>query len=150
MIEDENCNGNTTGGNMIDNQFSQYSFSIPDGNTLVLRIITHIEDRDEELAFDWIRLVAESVTNCMANAGEVIGNSTSLCTGESLDVEYFGFQDDPQYTQLLLVVGDDGAVVHSTASNAINFDLPGVYSIYAYNFLNKQRGNIRSDLVKSD
>ncbi|MEO1713321.1 MAG: hypothetical protein AAFU60_08300, partial [Bacteroidota bacterium] len=54
MVSDPNCDGNNTTGTVLNNAFAEYSFAIPDGNYLILEIITHIEDKNEELAFDYV------------------------------------------------------------------------------------------------
>lgn len=132
---DPNCSGNNTTGTMLDNAFAEYSFSIPNGNSLTLELITHIEEENEELAYDWLRVVAETVSICEASAGTLAGPTTSICTGETIGVEVIGNQTDPAYTQAYLIVDDQENVVSIQYGNPLAFNTPGVFTVYAYNFL---------------
>lgn len=56
------CSGNGTDGTFVDNNFTEYTFSIPTGGTsLDLRIEISSNSGDSEIAFDNIRLEATTI-----------------------------------------------------------------------------------------
>jgi hypothetical protein len=62
LHHDPDCDGNGGEGAMLTNSFIERTFSIPDGDFLTLRIETHADLGNEEVAFDWIRIEATTVT----------------------------------------------------------------------------------------
>jgi hypothetical protein len=62
LHHDTDCDGDGGEGAMLTNTFIERSFSIPDGDFLTLRIETHADLGNEEVAYDWIRVEATTIT----------------------------------------------------------------------------------------
>ncbi|MCB0705034.1 MAG: T9SS type A sorting domain-containing protein [Saprospiraceae bacterium] len=61
LHHDPNCDGDGGEGDLMSGALTEYSFSIPDGTTLTLKIEVYMDAAEEEIAFDWFRLYAVTV-----------------------------------------------------------------------------------------
>ena len=59
---DPNCDGDGGEGTLLTATLSEFTFEIPDGQSLDLRIRVHMDAASEEIAFDWFRVEALSET----------------------------------------------------------------------------------------
>jgi hypothetical protein len=137
LHHDPNCDGDGGEGQMLMNDFSEFSFAIPDGNSLALRIETHMDSGNEEIAYDHLRIEAQTVTpSCIAEAGTVPGSTQTICQGETLTIDVMGNQTDPAYTQVFLLVDDFTGEVYDIQSGPdLVFNTPGEINITSYNYL---------------
>jgi len=58
---DPNCDGDGGEGTLLTNTFQEFSFSIPDGSSVSLRIRVQVEAGNEEFAFDYFRIDAADI-----------------------------------------------------------------------------------------
>ena len=135
LHHDPNCDNDGGEGTMLTNEFAEFSFDIPDGNTLTLRIESHMDSGNEEIAYDWIRVEAQTVTNpCSAEAGTLSGSSETICAGETSMVTVSGNNLDADHTQVFLVADSDMNVTSIQTGMALSFADPGTYTVYSYNY----------------
>ncbi|MBR9920670.1 MAG: T9SS type A sorting domain-containing protein [Bacteroidetes bacterium] len=132
---DPDCNGDGGEGGMLTNEFSEFSFSIPDGNMLTLRIESHMDAGNEEIAYDWVRVEAQTVTDpCMAEAGTLTGMGQTICAGETIDVSLTDNQTDAAYSQVFLIATLDFNITSIQTGTNLTFTTPGIYNVYSYNY----------------
>jgi hypothetical protein len=73
---------------------------------------------------------------CNPLAGSLSVGVSEICSGDSIFVTLAGNQTAPEYTQVFLVVDpDNGDVISIQSDPYINFDQPGMFRLYSYNYL---------------
>jgi hypothetical protein len=133
---DPNCDGDGGEGTQLVPGMQEFSFSIPDGNTLDLRIEILADGGDEEMAFDWFRVEAQEIVSgpCTAEAGTLTGENETVCVGETLSVTLDGNETDAAYTQVFLITDVGGNVIDIQTSTNLTFATPGQYGVVSYNY----------------
>ncbi len=61
LVYDPNCDGDGSDGTMLSETFQEFSFNIPNGSALNLRIEVHMDGGSEEIAFDYFRVISNAL-----------------------------------------------------------------------------------------
>ncbi len=74
---------------------------------------------------------------CDANAGIIAANSMTLCPGESSNISVIDYQDESQYTQVLIIVNENGLIeeIINQDNYTLTSDICATYTVYSYNYL---------------
>jgi hypothetical protein len=132
---DPNCDGDGGEGTQLLPGLQEFMFTIPDGSTLDIRMEVLAESGDEEMAVDWFRVEAMTVTqSCTAEAGTLSGTTETICAGGTSTVSVSGNENSPQYTQVFLIVDAGLNVIDIQSNPMLTFSTPGTYTVYSYNY----------------
>lgn len=63
LYMDPNCDGDGGEGTLLTSTFAEFTFAIPDGTSLDLRIRVRMDAGSEEFAFDYFRVEADNLLN---------------------------------------------------------------------------------------
>jgi hypothetical protein len=77
---DPNCDGDGGEGTMLLNQFYEFSFLLPSGSSLDLKLVVHADDDGEEIAFDYLRVESSGAPPpCTDPVITAVNKSGDLC-----------------------------------------------------------------------
>ncbi|MBT8272980.1 MAG: T9SS type A sorting domain-containing protein, partial [Bacteroidia bacterium] len=75
LYMDPNCDGDGGEGTLLTSTFAEFTFAIPDGTSLDLRIRVRMDAGSEEFAFDYFRVEAD---NLLGLSDTILVNNISL------------------------------------------------------------------------
>lgn len=82
-----------------------------------------------------VTVVVESC--CDVDAGVLVADPSTLCPGESSNISVTNYQDGTDYSQVIIIVNDNGIIVEivNGDSYSLSSDICEIYSVYSYNYL---------------
>ena len=110
---DPNCDGDGGEGTVLSNVFSEYTFSIPNGNSLSIRIRVSMNGGSEEFAFDYFRVFSDTPVlpvELVAFQATAVEEGTFLSWTTASELNNKGFEihrseDGDQWNTLTFIPG---------------------------------------------
>ena len=95
LHRDPNCDGDGGEGELITCTMQEFSFSVPNGSSIVFRVEVHANGSHEEIALDRFRLLGEELGgDCTDPVVNTISTSGSGCPGETVMLTVDGLLND--------------------------------------------------------
>ena len=76
---DPDCDGDGGEGSMLVNLFQEFSFPLPAGSSLDLKLVVHADDTAEEIAFDYLRVESNGPPPCTDPVIASVNKSGDSC-----------------------------------------------------------------------
>ncbi|MBK7408639.1 MAG: HYR domain-containing protein [Saprospirales bacterium] len=92
---DPNCDGDGGEGAMLGNAFQEFSFPLPSGTSLDIKVVVSADGNGEEMAFDYFRVVSAGVLPCVDPVVVEVTKSGDACQpGQSITLTVLGDLND--------------------------------------------------------
>jgi hypothetical protein len=92
---DPDCDGDGGEGTMLVNAFQEFSFPVPNGSILNLKLVVHADDNGEEMAFDYLRIEGVSGPTCVDPVISGVEKSGDSCQpGDPVTLTVSGVLND--------------------------------------------------------